>query len=217
LLLLKEFKAMVESPDPANDDFLEKRTRESSAMNQRIQLAERKHAAISRIVHTSGMDMDYVYLTLRTVKEKSSAKKIPVTNYAIDYQELCFLLPTTLGYSRSDCREVFDLLRDGDSPKIDIRDLIMSFTNFIPTFGLEEKCKLSFGMYDVDRSGYLSIHEIEAILLSTNIAAKELVKKRAETFMKCADTDRSGGITIDELIVAAEKLPTLLFPPHSKK
>ena len=93
----------------------------------------------------------------------------------------------------------------------------MSFTNFIPTFGLEEKCKLSFDMYDVDRSGYLSIHEIEAILLSTNIAAQELVKKRAETFMKCADTDRSGGITIDELIVAAEKLPTLLFPPHSKK
>jgi len=77
---------MVESPDPANDDFLEKRTRESPAMNQRNQLAERKHAAISRIVYTSGMDMDYVYLTLRTVKEKSSAKKIHVTNYAINWR-----------------------------------------------------------------------------------------------------------------------------------
>ena len=208
---------MVELPNPANDDFLEKRTRESPTMNQRNQLAERKHVVISRIVYTSGMDMDYVYLMLRTVKEKSSAKKIPVTNYAINYQELCYLLPTTLGYSRSDCREVFDLLRDGDSPKIDSRDLIMSFTNFIPGFGLEEKCKLSFDMYDVDRSGFLSIHEIQAIMLSTNIATKDLVKKRAETFMNCADTDTSGGITKDELIVAAEKLPTLLFPPHSKK
>jgi Ca2+-binding EF-hand superfamily protein len=93
----------------------------------------------------------------------------------------------------------------------------MSFTNFIPGFGLEEKCKLSFDIYDVDRSGFLSIHKIEAIMLSTNIATKDLVKKRAETFMNCADTGRSGGITKDELIVAAEKLPTLLFPLHSKK
>jgi Ca2+-binding EF-hand superfamily protein len=208
---------MVESPDPANEDFLEKRSRESPAMNQRNQLAERKQVVISRIVHTSGMDMDYVYLTLRTVKEMSSVKKMAATKYDINYEELCDLLPTTLGYSRSDWREVFDLLRDGDSPKIDSRDLIMSFANFIPVFGLEEKCKLSFDMYDVDRSGFLSVHEIEAIMHSTNIATKDLVKKRAETFMNCADTDRSGGITIDELIVAAEKLPTLLFPPHSKK
>jgi Ca2+-binding EF-hand superfamily protein len=218
---LKEFKAMVESPDPANDVFLEKRihspvqTHESPAMEQRKRIAERKHRAISRI--TAEMDMDFVYLTLKTVKENSSATKIPVTNYAINYQELCDLLPTVLGYSRSDCREVFDLLHNGDSPTIDSRDLIMSFTNFIPAFGLEEKCKLAFDMYDVDRSGYISMHEIEAIMMSTNTATKDIVKKRAETFMNCADTDRSGCITIDELSVAAEKLPTLLFPPHSKK
>ena len=70
-------------------------------------------------------------------------------------------------------------------------------------------------MYDIDRSGYLSIDEIEAMMMSTNLTTRDLIRKRAENFMMCADLDRSGGITIDELIVAAEKLPNLLYPPQT--
>ena len=202
---------MVESPDPANEDFLEKQicppmqTHESTATKQRNKLAEMKREAFSRIVHTSRLDTEFL---LKAVRERSSARK----KFAMTYQELCDLLPTALG-----CREAFDLLRDGDCPTIDSRVLIMTLANFIPSFGLEGKCKLAFDMYDVDRTGYLSIDEVEAIMLSTNTATKDIVKKRAETFMNCADTDRSGGITIDQLIVAVEKFPTLLFPPYSKK
>ena len=72
-------------------------------------------------------------------------------------------------------------------------------------------------MYDVDRSGYLSLDEVEAMMASTNLLSRDLVKKRAENFMNCADADSSGGITVDELIVAAEKLPNLLYPSHTKK
>ena len=94
----------------------------------------------------------------------------------------------------------------------------MTYTNFVPGFqSLEERCNLAFDMYDVDRSGYLSLDEVEAMMASTNLLSRDLVKKRAENFMNCADTDRSGGITIDELIVAAEKLPNLLYPSHTKK
>lgn len=92
----------------------------------------------------------------------------------------------------------------------------MTFTNFVAGFGLEEKCKLAFDMFDVDRSGYLSLDEVIAMMTSTNLSFRELIQKRAENFMLCADTDRSGGITIDELIVAAEKLPNLLYPPQTK-
>ena len=80
---------------------------------------------------------------------------------------------------------------------------------------LEERCELAFEMYDIDRSGYLSIDEIEAMMMSTNLTTRDLIRKRAENFMMCADLDRSGGITIDELIVAAEKLPNLLYPPQT--
>ena len=55
------------------------------------------------------------------------------------------------------------------------------------------------------------------MMMSTNLTTRELIKKRAENFMLCADLDRSGGITIQELIVAAEKLPNLLYPPQTKE
>ena len=208
---------MVESPDPANEDFLVKRNtsteknHQSPAMKQRHELVERKRELFSRILHTSDMDMEFVYSMLTSFKGKST-----VEEFAINYQELCELLPATLGYSPSDCKEVFVLLRDGDSSTVDGRDVIMTFVNLVD-FTLEAKCKIAFQLYDVDRSGFLSGNEIEAIMKCTN-AAPNLLKKRAETFMNCADIDRSGGITIDELIAAAEKLPTLLFPTnHSKR
>ena len=120
-------------------------------------------------------------------------------------------------YSRADCSEIFELLRSEGEQTIDSRDLITTFCNFIPGFELEERCRLAFEMYDVDRSGYLSINEVEDFMMSTNLAPRELVKKRAENVMAIADTDRSGGITIGELIVAAEKLPNLLYPHQTKK
>merc|ERR1719401_2642444 len=146
---------------------------------------------------------------LKIVREKSPE------SFDMGYLDICELLPAAF-CSRADCRAIFDLLCDGDCETVDSRDLIMTFTNFVSGFNLEEKCNLAFEMFDVDRSGYLSIDEVISMMTSTNLSSRELIKKRAETFMMCADTDRSGGITIDELIVAAEKLPNLLYPPQTK-
>lgn len=54
-------------------------------------------------------------------------------------------------------------------------------------------------------------------MMSTHLKTRDVIKKRAITLMKSADTDNSGDITIDELIVAAERFPNLLFPNHAKK
>ena len=53
-------------------------------------------------------------------------------------------------------------------------------------------------------------------MMSTHLKSREVIKERAATLMRYADTDNSGGITIDELIVAAERFPNLLFPAHAK-
>eukprot|EP00804_Cyclotella_cryptica_P028942 CCRYP_012375-RA/>CCRYP_012375-RA protein AED:0.48 eAED:0.19 QI:0/0/0/1/1/1/2/0/93 len=92
----------------------------------------------------------------------------------------------------------------------------MSFSNFVG-FSSEDKCRLAFDMYDVDRSGYLSLDEIESLMMSTHLKNRDVIKNRAATLMKSADTDNSGGITIDELIVAAERFPNILFPRHNNK
>ena len=191
------------------------------------------------------MDKDDVYRLLQTIRDKTSLKNLSHESYYVGYEGLCELMPTVV-YSPGDRRMIFDLLGNGED-MVDSRDLIMTFTNFVAGFELAERCKLAFEMYDVDRSGFLCIDEIEAMMISTNLATHDLIKRRAENFMLCADTDRyfemcfllsceicnifflsifcfyrcaycrSGGITIDELIVAAEKLPNLLFPSQTKK
>jgi Ca2+-binding EF-hand superfamily protein len=91
----------------------------------------------------------------------------------------------------------------------------MALVNFVPDFSLEEKCRLAFKMYDVDFSGYVTIDIIESVLMSTNlVSTRHLVKKRAGTFMACADKDGLGHITVDEFILGAQKLPNLIFPKY---
>jgi len=217
----KEFKAMAESPDPAEEDFLQggipAHTSESIALQQRNEQAEKKREVFTRCVQTCRMEKEDVYGMLKMVKHKhSSSRSLSHESFYVGYEDICELMPAASLLSRSDCRTIFDLLRGGEET-IDSRDLITTFTNFVAGFGLEERCKLAFDMYDVDHSGYLSIDEVEEMMMSTNLTTRDLIKKRAENFMLCADTDRSGGITIDEFIVAAEKLPNLLYPPQTKQ
>ena len=183
---------MAESPDPAKEDFLSggipTRTSESIASQRRNEQAEKKREVFTRCVQTCKTDKDDVYCMLKTVKDKSSSRNLSHESFHVGYEGICELMPAAF-CSRSDCRAIFDLLRNGEQT-IDSRDMIMTFTNFVTGFSLEERCKLAFDMFDVDHSGHLSIDEIEAMMMSTNLTTRDLIKKRAENFMLCADTDR---------------------------
>ena len=183
-----EFKAMVECPDPANENFLEKKIYSPErTMQQRNNKAEQKRDAFVRTVSTASMDKDDVFRILKAVRDKSPSRHLSQESYQLSYDDLCDILPNAF-YSRSDLRQIFKLLQD-EKDTIDCRDLIMTFTNFVPGFGMEERCELAFDMYDVDKSGYLSIDEVEIMMASTNLMSRDDVKKRAENFMLCADTD----------------------------
>ncbi|KAL7532809.1 hypothetical protein ACHAXR_004858 [Thalassiosira sp. AJA248-18] len=191
----QEFKAMAESPDPSKEDFLKggvpARTSESTAAQQRKEQADKKREAFSSCVKTCKMDKEDIFGMWKFVRQRVrslSSKNISHESFYIGYDGVCELMPTAF-VSATECRVIFDLLRVGEQV-IDSRDLILTFTNFVSGFGLEEKCKLAFEMFDVDHSGYLSLDEIEAMMISTNLTTLELVKKRAENFMLCADTDR---------------------------
>jgi hypothetical protein len=47
-----------------------------------------------------------------------------------------------------------------------------------------------------------------------NSFGRDVIENRLATLIKSADTDNSGGIAIDELIVAVECFTNLLFPLH---
>ncbi|KAL7548756.1 hypothetical protein ACHAWF_012013 [Thalassiosira exigua] len=185
----KEFHAMAVSPDPANEDFLQggltTQTGESIDQRRSNEQAEQKREAFSRCVETCRMNISDMFRMWSVLRQEDRDE-----GFRIGYDGVCKLVPAAFR-SSAECRMMFELLRQSDGDQtIDGRDLIMTFTNFVTGLGLEERCRLAFEMFDVDRSGYLSLDEIEAMMMSTNLTTRSLVKKRAENFMLCADTDR---------------------------
>ena len=158
----KEFRAMVLSPDPANEDFLQggipAQTNESTAVQHKNEQANQKREVFTRVVRTTKMDKEDVYRILKIIREKTPLKDISNDSYHVNFDEWCQMMPAAI-YFPGDRQLIFDLLRNGEQ-FVDSRDLIMHFTNFVNGFGLEERCQLAFEMYDVDRSGYLSLDEI---------------------------------------------------------
>ena len=219
----REFKAMAEADDPSSEDFLtqqyNKQALESPSLSveakQRNDLTVTKMEVFHRCVRTCNIDTFAVARMWDILRAKAYADPSAVnsSSFHVEYDGFCELMPVFSTTSESHL--IYDLIRNGAS-YVDGRELIMSFSNFVG-FSNEDKCRLAFDMYDDDRSGYLSLDEIEAMMMSTHLKSRDVIKKRAFTLMKSADTDNSGGITINELIVSAERFPNLLFPSHSKK
>jgi Ca2+-binding EF-hand superfamily protein len=200
---LKEFKAMAESDDPSKDLLggeIASRVGDVSVVSQRRhEQADRK--VFSRCIRTCNIDQRSLMRMWDILRQRSYSLSKQVSNESFG--------------TTSESREIYNLIRNGGT-HIDGRELIMSLCSFVD-FASKEKCKLAFDMYDDDRSGFLSIDDIESMMASTHLMPRDFIKKRANTLMRCADTDQSGGITIDELIAAAEKFPKLLFPVHSEQ
>ncbi|CAN0598855.1 unnamed protein product, partial [Ectocarpus sp. 12 AP-2014] len=66
-----------------------------------------------------------------------------------------------------------------------------------------------FTLFDDDRSGFLSMDELVAVLKANHLATAKAVAKKAQTIMKQADADGSGTLTLDEFLVVAKKFPNL--------
>ena len=210
-----EFRAMALSEDPITDDILDKKMTSPDELSRSASIVQqqKRRTTFLRVVQTARIDKADVYQMMKAIRDQSSSRHLTNQDYQLNNESICALMPA-MYYSKSDCREIYDMLRNEEEETIDSRDLIMTFASFVTDFDLEEKCRLAFDMYDVDRSGYLSVNEVEACMSSTNLIPRELIKQRVDTFMKCADTDRTGDLTPQELLCAAEKLPNLLFPSH---
>jgi len=211
-----QFKAMVESEDPANENFLENEDFnciKDSVVTQRraeeLEKTSKKREVLSRIAGTCNLvkgDVTRMWDVLRQ-RAFSSSSKVTHDSFKLGYNEFTEIMPAFDNTSEARC--IFDLFRNGKH--LDGREVVMSFSSFVDSRN-EERCRLAFDMYDEDRSGYLSMDEVEALMMSTHLTTRDIIKKKAQVFMRCADEDGSKNITIDELIVASERLPNLIFP-----
>ncbi|KAL3774462.1 hypothetical protein ACHAWO_007611 [Cyclotella atomus] len=219
----KEFKAMAVSDDPSRDDFLSeyqnKEVLESPTLStdaqQRNDLSAKRMEVFARCIRACNIDTFAVARMWDILRGKaySDPSNVTASSFYVGYDGFCELMP---GFgTTSESHTLYDLIRNGAS-YVDGRELIMSFSNFVG-FTDEDKCRLAFDMYDIDRSGFLSLEEVEALMMSTNLKTRDMIKRRAATLMASADTDQSGDICIDELLSAAERFPNLLFPRHARR
>ena len=160
---------MAKSQDP-QEDFLKggipERSRASMIVKNQNKRADQKREAFSRCVETCKVEKEDVYGMWKVRQERarvSSLTIIPRESFYIDYGGICELLPAAF-CSRAECRAIFDLLREGDET-IDSRNLIMTFTNFVEGFGLEERCRVAFELFDVDHSGKFQFNMIFSLLI----------------------------------------------------
>mmetsp|Transcript_21507 Transcript_21507/g.43151 ORF Transcript_21507/g.43151 Transcript_21507/m.43151 type:complete len:693 (-) Transcript_21507:148-2226(-) len=200
----RSFKAMVESPDPANDDFsyLYVPTRaERDQGNNNMQEVFRKHVQAHSITKA---DVLRAWDALR--RSALSSRRGSSTRFDIGYEQLSELMPQF-----GESSEIFDLLRSDTDNAIDGRQLVMSFASVF-AFSSTEKCKLAFDMFDVDGSGYLSIDQIEVLLTCTHFSKRETLKKKAYNLLRLVGEKGTGGVSMKALTLGADKFPSLIFP-----
>jgi len=196
----KSFKAMVLSPDPANDDFSYLHVPIRGSREQDSNNMQEVFSTYIEAHNITKADVLRAWDSLRRSKGSNSS-------FHMGRNQLIELMPR-LG----DSLEVFDHLRsDTDDDIIDGRQLVMCFVSLV-AFSAEEKCKLAFDMFDVDRSGYLTIDEIEVLLTCTHFSKRETLKKKAYNLLRLVGDKNTGGVSMKSLTLGADKFPSLIFP-----
>ena len=116
---------------------------------------------------------------------------------------------------------MFDLYDSESLGNIDMREFLLSVANFVEV-EKEVRIRFSFQMYDEAKTGFISQREIEEILKGNHMIGLSSVKRKAETIMKQAVTNKTGSITQNEFLVVSRKFPNILLPnlkdvPKDKK
>jgi serine/threonine-protein phosphatase 2B regulatory subunit len=199
----KSFRAMVESPEPAKDDFssLYVPTRAGNQDNI-MQDMFIQHMQTHNITKA---DVLRAWDSLR--RSALSSMRGSIMKFRRGYDQLAEIMPHFGDFSR-----VFHLLCHNAGNEIDGRELLMCFATII-SFSVEDKCKLAFDMFDVDESGYFSVDQIEVLLTCTHFSRRKSLKKKAYNLLRLVGVTNTGGVSMKALAVGANKFPSLVFPP----
>lgn len=126
-------------------------------------------------------------------------------------------LQTALGISSAGIsRRIFAAFeRDGDG-SLDFEEYVNGLSALCPRSSIEAKARFCFRVFDIDKGGTISRDELNEILAlsfrenpSVHIPEGVIQKIISATF-ELIDGDGNGQITVNELIIAANKNPGIL-------
>ena len=84
-------------------------------------------------------------------------------------------------------------------------------------FGISNRLKFAFLLYDDDNNGVITKSELVSILKANHMAKSDAeVNRKAETIMSQADKNGDGVMSFDEFVTVSKKFPHILFPSYNK-
>eukprot|EP00903_Cladosiphon_okamuranus_P006779 g6608.t1 len=217
----EEFHRLVIDPDPSRADFgtehIKTDAQEAAQVTQEMKNRESKRWLLEEFVKENeirAVELEMAYKRFKNLAPSSgSAGKQATSSVEMDFNTwiLIFNVEATGQY-----RKLFKLYAlPGDDPdsemntqKVDIREFFLGMANFVE-WSLELRTQFIFTLFDDDRSGFLSMDELVAVLKANHLATAKAVAKKAQTIMRQADADGSGTLTLDEFLVVAKKFPNL--------
>lgn len=223
----KEFRTLVLHPNPGIADMHKEINREKDAelmkekqalagkthgldltafqRQKEIALREQKKKKIVQFVIDNEADFDYIknahlrFLDLLPENRVGGRVRFP---------EFCKVMDIEPIQEYKNLHKFYDTEEMGD---MDVREFLLSMMNFVDV-DKEVRVKLSFEMFDESKSGYIAQKEVEEILRGNHMLSLVSVRRKAETIMRQAHTNKAGAITLNEFIVVSKKFPNILLP-----
>ncbi len=240
---LDEFTAMVTHPDPSRDNILSRRKLTSDKnvevdgeggsveTNADIKQREVKRQLLSMLVSQQSTNGTLnPYGRQRLLNLANSFRINPVVSQWRVGNMLQLAHVFSLDANSQQTKDLFRMYainpteanndKDDDDKKsennnfVDLREILMGMTNFIPALTSKDKCRLAFDLYDEKKSGFLLVEDIEQLLIGSCLYPRrgKVVLSKAKIIMSSTNAHPAGGIGFEELLQVATKFPNLVFP-----
>jgi Ca2+-binding EF-hand superfamily protein len=232
----EEFRRMVIHPDPSSPDFMvqkyDEENEETAAMNRateatgatktsseekqrEIEIKEEKKRLMKRFVNDLSPNLGFLMRIFQKFKQMDQSKSV------IDFDDFCMLFeiePT------GEYRRLFGLYTATttneeveDESEADLRQILLGIVNFMDQEATDkmQRVKFCFELFDDDHNGFITEDELINILKANHMASShQIVKKKAQTIMKQADSNGDSRMSLEEFYQIAKKFPNLLFPSY---
>ncbi|CAM9149349.1 unnamed protein product, partial [Ectocarpus fasciculatus] len=184
---------------------------ESFQRQKEIQLRESKKKLIVEFLREN----EFVFETLKhSFGRYAEIVKENRLGGRVDFSQFCAILKQEPVGENLRLFSLFDMERTGT---VDFREFLLTALNFVEV-GRETRIRFIFVMFDEDKTGFISLAEVEQILRGNHIASLASVQRKAQTIMK--QTGKvTNSINLNEFIVVTKKFPNILFPAvaHAKQ
>lgn len=224
---MKEFRALVLHPNPGVVDMHKEinKVKDQEVMKEKQALAgkmqgldlttfqrqkeitvrEQKKKMIVSFVVDNEVDFAYIKRSHLKFLELSVEKRI---GGRIRFPEFCTVMDVEPIQEYKLLHAFYDTEEMGD---MDIREFLLSMMNFVDV-DKEARIRYSFEMYDELKTGYIAQAEVEEILKGNHMLSVASVRRKADTIMKQANSNKKGSITMNEFVVVSKKFPNILLP-----